>query len=165
MRSALMANVLLAILMVFGSAASPASTLAQSSEEAGRAISTVMNYRRSWMDDPAQFDACSVRRAIHDADDFASYILEPVRGLLDDTACPRAPRDPRDYSAVVLLDSLRFADATAHVYVTVLRGELQHREIFTLDPHRPTMAYMPVREVRLWGHGRSYGGWAPPPAP
>lgn len=139
---------------------------AQASPEAGRAISTVMDYRRSWLDDSTRFDACKVQQAMNGARDFASHIIEPVRGLLDDPTapCPRPPRNPREYRAVVLVDSLRLADTTARVYLTVLRGEFRHREVYALRRGLSSSAYMAVEEVRLWGNGRSYGtGWPPPP--
>lgn len=133
---------------------------AQSTAEAGGAISTVMGHRSIWMADSTRFEACSVQRAMNGAEDFAMHIIEPVRGLLNRTGspCPRQPPGPREWRAEVLVDSLRFTDSTANVYVTVLRGELIHRENYTLarDPLSP--AFMPIRDVRLWGHGQFYQG-------
>lgn len=136
------------------------SAEAQTSAEAGRAISTVMNHRVAWLADSLRFNACSVRRAMNGSADFASHIIEPVRGLLDDAAasCPREGRSDR----TVLVDSLRFSDTTAHVYLTVLRGELVHRESYTMARNRSSAAYMPIRDVRLWGHGQAYRGRAAP---
>ena len=135
---------------------------AQTSAEAGRAISTVMNHRFTWLADSLPFDVCSVRGALGGGDGFASHIIEPVRGLLGDAAasCPRDGRSDR----TVLVDSLRFSDTTARVYLTVLRGELVHRESYTLGRSRSSAAYMPIREVRLWGHGQAYRGRAAPGA-
>lgn len=144
-----------------GAAAVLPARAAWTPAEAGRAVSTVMMHRSTYLADSLRFDACSVRQALGGGEDFTLHIVEPVRGMLDDAvaACPREAGEGR---SSVLVDSLRFSDATAHVYLTVLRGELDHREDHTLTRNRSSAAYMPIREVRLWGHGRAYRGtpWA-----
>lgn len=121
------------------------------SDEAARAIGAVMNYRRYFLDDPLAFDACKVREALGGN---ANTLAVQLRGMLDDVAasCPRATTRPRN---VVLIDSVRLADSVARVYATVIRGELIHREIYSLDP-RTSAPMMSVREVRLWGAVQAY---------
>lgn len=125
------------------------------SDAVARAVSTVMDYRRSYLDDPLPFDACTVQRALSARmEDLASQLVAHVRGMLDDaeTPCPRPSRQGR---SVVLVDSVRLSDSIAHVHVTVLRGELIHREVYALNPGS-TAVYMGVRDVRLWGNSQAY---------
>jgi hypothetical protein len=147
------AHLIIAVLLSMG-IATAARGQTVSPEQAARAVSTVMNYRRGWMDDPLVFDVCSVRQALGGAEDFASMIAPQVRAMLNDTetSCPRSPvLDPR----MVLVDSVRQAEPAVLVYVTVLRGELIHREIHELNSHVWT-PMMGVRSVRLWGSGQFY---------
>jgi hypothetical protein len=139
--------------MVFTGAAA-ANAQPVPADQAARAVSTVMDYRRSFMADPLPFEACAVRRALGGSEDFASNLSAQVRGLLDDAASP-CPRPYSSGRSAVYVDSVRVADPGVRVYLTVLRGELIHREIHTLDP-RSTAAYMGVREVRLWGNSQFY---------
>jgi hypothetical protein len=150
------------VMLSAGAAAVLPARAAWTPAEAGRAVSTAMMHRSTYLADSLRFEACSIRQAVGGGEEFTSHIVEPVRGMLDDAvaACPREARE--ESRNTVLLDSLRFDDATAHVYLTVLRGELVHREDHTLTRNRSSAAYMPIREVRLWGHGRAYRGapWA-----
>lgn len=123
-------------------------------EQAARAVSTVMDYRRTWMDDPLPFETCSVRRALGGTDDFAAQLAPQVRSLLDNVEAP-CPRPAAPGRNLVHVDSVRLADPAVLVYVTVLRGELIHREIHELDPGT-SGAYMGVRAVRLWGNVQIY---------
>jgi hypothetical protein len=128
--------------------------------ETGRAISTVMDHRLTYLADSIPFDACTVREALGGAEDFPSHIVPHVRSLLDDpvVTCPR-PRSSRQGRSVVLVDSVRSHDWGVRVHVTVLRGELVHREDYDLVPGSSPV-YMGVRQVRLWGHSQAY-----PPRP
>jgi hypothetical protein len=131
----------------------------RASDEAARAVSTVMDYRHTYLDDPLPFDACTVQRALGARmEEIASRLVAHVRGMLDDTETP-CPRPFRQGRSIVLVDSVRLSSSTAHVNVTVLRGELIHREAYALDPGS-TAVYMGVREVRLWGNSQAY-----PPRP
>jgi hypothetical protein len=154
MRPQMSKYLLLAALVATFAGAGAANGQAVPPEQAARAVSTVMNYRRGWMDDPLAFEACAVRRALGGGDDFAEKIAPQVRAMLDDaeTSCPRPPvPDPR----MVVVDSVRPAEPAVLVHVTVLRGELIHREIHELNPHVWT-PLMGVRSVRLWGNGQFY---------
>jgi hypothetical protein len=122
--------------------------------ETARAISTVMDHRLTFIADSIPFDACSVRAALGGPANFETQIVSHVRGLLDDpsASCPRSSRQGR---SVVVVDSVRSLDPGIRVHVTVLRGELIHREDYDLVPGSSPV-YMGVRQVRLWGHSQAY---------
>ena len=126
------------------------------SDEVARAVSTVMDYRRTYLDDALPFDACTVQRVLGASRvaGLASRLVAHVQVMLDDAATP-CPRPFRQGRSVVLVDSVRLSDSTAHVHVTVLRGELIHREAYSLNPGTRAV-YMGVREVRLWGDAQAY---------
>jgi hypothetical protein len=163
MRTTLNFTVLFGPIVAAGVAAVCPTASAQTSAEAGRAISTVMFHRMAYLADSTRFDACTVRQVMNGADDYAAHIIEPVRGMLDDTVA-RCPHAQAWYPMVVAVDSLRFTDTTAQVYLTVLHGEMTHRENYTLGRNQSSAAYMPFRDIRLWGHGQAYRGSRRPPA-
>jgi hypothetical protein len=117
----------------------------------------------TYLADPLPFDGCSVQRALGGATEYALLLVSHVRGMVDDASSP-CPRPARQGRSVVLVDSVRFEPDTARVYVTVLRGELIHRENYALNPERSSAAYMGVREVRSWGHTQAYPGRGRAPA-
>jgi len=139
-----------------GSVAPAGAQQLHASDGAARAVSTVMDFRRSYLDDPLAFDACTVERALGPSVDagVASRLVFHVRDMLDDveTPCPRRFEQGR---SVVLLDSVRLSDSTAHVHLTVLRGELIHREAYALDAGSNAV-YMGIQEVRVWGPSQAY---------
>jgi hypothetical protein len=163
MRPTLNSRLLLAVIIPLGMAAVCPPAAAQASAEAGMAISTVMFHRMVYLADSTRFDACTVRQAMNGVEEYAAHIIEPVRGMLDDTSA-QCPHAREWYPMVVLVDSLRFTDTTAQVYLTVLHGEMIHRENYTLSRNHSFAAYMPFRDVRLWGHGQAYRGPRRPPA-
>jgi hypothetical protein len=142
--------------------AASAPLAAQTPEDMARALGTVMNHRQTYMDDPLRFDACSVQRALGGGTtaDIAARLAPMVRGMLDDAMRP-CPRIPVRGRSVVLVDSVLYTTEAARVYLTVLRGELIHRENYELHPERSTAAFMGVREVRSWGHSQAYPGRGP----
>lgn len=131
------------------------SARAQSTADTARAVSTVMDHRRTYMADTLPFDACSVQRVVGGGEQFVSRLTPQVRGTLDDPRSP-CPRPARQGRSAAVVDSVRFSGETARVYLTVLRGELIHREDYTLNARRSSAAFMPVREIRLWGHSQAY---------
>lgn len=159
MRATLTTKVIVALTVMSALAGTPSSAVAQpqirAADEASRAVSTVMDYRRTYLDDALPFDACTVRRVLGGGgENFVARLVSHVRGMLDDpqTPCPRQFTQGR---SVVLVDSVQVADSIAHVYLTVLRGELVHRETYLLNP-ASTAVYMGVREVKLWGAVQAY---------
>ena len=127
----------------------------RAADEASRAVSTVMDYRRTYLDDTLPFEACTVRRVLGvGAGDFVTRLVSHVRGMLDDAESP-CPRPPTRGRHVVLVDSLQLTDSIAQVHLTVIRGELIHREAYVLSS-ASTAVYMGVREVKLWGHSQAY---------
>ncbi|HEX6037968.1 hypothetical protein [Longimicrobium sp.] len=141
----------------------PSPAAAQNADEVARAISTVMDHRATYMADALPFDGCTVQRAMEGAAGYAARLVPHVRAMIDDPAAP-CPRTPPQGRRTVLVDSVQLAADTARVYLTVLRGELVHRENYVLNP-RPGV-YMGVRDVRSWGFAQAYprraGGAAAP---
>jgi hypothetical protein len=133
----------------------PTAIGAQPDSDTARALSTVMNHRATYMADSLPFDVCTIRRALgKDGEESVALLTPHVHGLMDDPSalCPRPFRSGRN---VVLVDSVGFSEAAVRVFVTVLRGELIHREDYALNPQVRSL-FMGVTEVRAWGHAQAY---------
>ncbi|HEX6751406.1 MAG TPA: hypothetical protein VF092_29210 [Longimicrobium sp.] len=135
------------------------------------ALSAVMSFRGAWLADSTRFDGCSVARLLGPPAEYMGVILPPMRRMIDTTGPCGAPAgEPvRRARPTVWLDSLTVADSVAYVSVTVLRGELTHRERYTLTGWRPGLPWAVV-DMHLWGASQQHfrprqekdGAGAPP---
>lgn len=115
-----------------------------------RAADAVIGFRRTVMADTLKFDACSVFSATGRPADFPAGIGPANLPALDrrgPNPCG-TPELPARLPYRVYVDSLALTDSVGHVYLTVRRGELVHRETFLL-PRIP--GGWGVREARIWG--------------
>jgi hypothetical protein len=151
MRAA-MRHILPIVLAVLAAACLGEPAAAQSVAAKARAISVVMQHRAAYLADSLRFDACSVKGALDGADGYASHLAPQARRLLDGEAdaCPRPFQQGR---SVAMIDSVRVADSAVQVFVSVQRGEMSHRETYTLEARG---SYVGVREVRASDFGQAY---------
>ena len=146
------------ILLVAGMAAAPpAAAQGLFSQPAPAALSAVMSFRGAWLADSTHFDGCSVARLLGQPAEYTGSILPPMRRMIDTSLpCGAAAAEPvRRAQPTVWLDSVTVEDSVAYVSVTVLRGELTHRERYTLAGWRPGLPWSVV-DMRLWGASQQH---------
>lgn len=99
------------------------------------AVSAVIEYRKRWLKDSTQFDACRVYVTLDRTRRFKDLIPVAFHGMLDqinepcDSTLARSRREAWD---LVFLDSLVVQDTTARAFLRVRRGEYLHNEEYTI---------------------------------
>lgn len=147
----------------------PGTAGAQQASETGRigAVNSVIEYRIVFMDDTTRFDACSVHRWMGRPDTLAAVLTRRSRRVVApvEAPCERASAAPAQRpSRVVRVDSVAVADTTAHVFLTVFKGETRVFEKYDLRAYSPGPGWG-INTVTLTGALRITPGSRRPPTP
>lgn len=141
-----MHQILMAVAIVLAPAWAPAE-MPHTDSTAHRVVSSVMTFRRFWMGDDTPFHACSVSRALGHPPNFPLDLEEAARSLLHPGGDPCATTGlPFESSRRVVLNSLRVDADTAHVQLTVIKGEYSLHETYTMAERNGVWR---VRDVRI----------------
>ena len=135
----------------------PGPDVGRTSAEVG-VFNAAVGFRLAWLGDSTRIAACQAFSVLREPADFQTNVFEVYRRLLDAdvSTCRGAGSKAPGARNLVLLDSLALSDSTADLYMTVRRGENQHKQHYRM--HRTQLgsrAIWSVAAVRLYDVMRS----------